>query len=149
MSSALQRARARLGDLALDEDEAGESGDADRRALVERFVKAFENADVDALARLLTDDVVLEMPPVLNWYVGREAYVRFIARVFAMRGTDWRMLPTAANGQPAVAAYVHGEDGAYHLHTLQVFTVTAAGISRNAVFQDPHVFAAFSLPTRI
>ena len=61
-------------------------------------------ADVDALTRLLTADGVLEMPPVLNWYVGRERYGRFIARAFAMRGTDWRMLPTAANGQPALAA---------------------------------------------
>ena len=83
------------------------------------------------------------MPPVLNWYVGGEAYARFIARVFAMRGTDWRMLPTAATGQPALAVYVRGR---VPHHTLQVLTVTAQGICRNVVFQDPSLCAAFGLP---
>jgi RNA polymerase sigma-70 factor, ECF subfamily len=54
------------------------------------------------------------------------------------------MLGASANGQPALAAYCRGEDG-YQLHTLQVLTVTASGISHNTVFQDPEVFAAFRL----
>ena len=60
---------------------------------------------MDTLVTLLADDAVLEMPPVPLWYAGRVDYGRFIARVFTMRGTGWRMVPTAANGQPAVAAY--------------------------------------------
>ncbi|MGC1212856.1 MAG: sigma-70 family RNA polymerase sigma factor [Micromonospora sp.] len=144
VNSGLQRARARLGTTAVREEQVAEPADRDRRALVDRYVAAFERADVAALTRLLTDDAVLEMPPVLNWYVGRERYGRFIARVFAMRGTDWRMLPTAANGQPALAAYVRDGDG-YVPHTLQVLTVTDVGISRNVVFQEPEVFAAFGL----
>lgn len=95
---------------------------------------------------MLTDDAVLEMPPVLNWYAGWADYARFIAHVFALRGTDWRMLHLSANSQPALAAYVRGEDGAYHVHTLQVYTVTALGISRNVVFQNAGVFEAFGLP---
>jgi RNA polymerase sigma-70 factor (ECF subfamily) len=101
------------------------------------------------LVALLTDDAVLEMPPVPLWYLGRADYGRFIARVFAMRGDDWRMVPTSANGQPSAAAYCRGESGAYELHTLQVFTVTPSGISHNVVFQDPEVFAAFELPAMI
>ena len=91
------------------------------------------------------------MPPVPLWYRGRVAYGRFIARVFAMRGTAWRMVPTSANGQPALAAYCRDPagDGAYHRHTLQVFTVTPAGIARTVVFQDPAVFAAFELPAAV
>jgi RNA polymerase sigma-70 factor (ECF subfamily) len=58
-------------------------------------------------------------------------------------------VPTGANGQPALAAYTRAEDGGYALHTLQVFTVTEAGISRNTVFQDPDLFARFGLPERI
>lgn len=54
------------------------------------------------------------------------------------------MVRTGANGQPALAAHVRGGDGPY-LHTLQVFTVTAAGISHNVVFQDQDVFATFGL----
>jgi RNA polymerase sigma-70 factor (ECF subfamily) len=145
VNSALQRAHARLDEVAVREDQIVEPSDPHSRSLVDRYVTAFENADIVALKRLLTDDTVLEMPPVPNWFVGREAYGRFIAHVFALRGSDWRMLPIAANGQPAVAAYVRGQDGAYHVHTLQVFTVTGSGISRNVVFQDTSLFARFGL----
>src|SRR6516162_5881479 len=79
---------------------------ADLRATVDAYVTAFENADITALTRLLTADAILEMPPMAAWYAGREDYGRFIARVWAMRGTDWRMVRVAGNGQPAVAAYV-------------------------------------------
>ena len=136
VNSSLQRARARLGAVAPLQDELDEPTDAARRELLDRYVAAFENADVAALTRVLTDDAVLEMPPMTNWYAGRENFGRFIARVYAIRGTDWRMVATTANGQPAFVAYVRGADGVYHLHTLQVFTLTAAGISRSTVFQD-------------
>ena len=98
------------------------------------------------MKRLLTDDAVMEMPPYLNWLVGAEDYTRFIARAYALRGTDWRTVPVGANGQPAVAAYVRAADGTYTLHTLQVFTVTERGISHSVGYQDPVVFALFGLP---
>jgi RNA polymerase sigma-70 factor (ECF subfamily) len=145
VNSSLQRARARLGAVAPLEDELDEPADAARRELLDRYVAAFENADVDALTRLLTDDVVLEMPPMTNWYAGRDRYGRFIARVHALRGTDWRLIPVRANGQQAFIAYVGADDGHYHLHTLQVFTVGATGITRCTVFQDPVVFEIFDL----
>ncbi|MFJ8912365.1 sigma-70 family RNA polymerase sigma factor [Amycolatopsis sp. NPDC102389] len=139
VNSALQRAR---GTLAAPW--APHRGEPDRD-LVERYARAFEAADVDTLVTLLTDDAVLEMPPVPLWYSGRADYGKFIARVFAMRGTGWRMAPTEANGQPALAAYCPDEAGVLRLHTLQVFTVTPSGISHNVVFQDPKVFEAFGL----
>jgi RNA polymerase sigma-70 factor (ECF subfamily) len=85
------------------------------------------------------------MPPVPLWYLGPADYGRFIATVFARRGTGWRMVPAAANGQPALAAYAP-DAGAHRLHTLQVLTVRAGRIARNAVFGDPAVLAAFGLP---
>jgi RNA polymerase sigma-70 factor, ECF subfamily len=144
VNSALQRARARLGAMPVREEQVVEPAEPEQRALLDRYVAAFERADVAALTRLLTDDAVLEMPPVLNWYVGREHYGRFIARIFALRGTDWRMLPTAANGQPALAAYLRDGD-VYRPHTLQVLAARGGRVSRNVVFQDPAVFAAFGL----
>jgi RNA polymerase sigma-70 factor (ECF subfamily) len=66
--------------------------------------------------------------------------------VFEAAGTDWCLKPVAANGQPGFAAY-RRVGGGYELHTLQVFTVTAEGISRNSVFQEPEVFASFGLAT--
>jgi RNA polymerase sigma-70 factor (ECF subfamily) len=145
VNSALQRARARLDQVGVLEDQVEEGADPSPRELVDRYVTAFENADIAALKRLLAKDVILEMPPFTNWYVGRDGYGRFIARVYATRGTDWRMIPTGANGQPAFAAYLRHEDGAYHLHTLQVFTVSGDQIVRTTVFQEEGVFALFGL----
>jgi RNA polymerase sigma-70 factor (ECF subfamily) len=145
VNSALQRARARLAEAGVTADQMREPTDPGDRAVVDRYVTAFVNADLPALRDLLAKDAILEMPPYVNWYRGRDAYVRFIARVFSLRGTGWRMSPVAANGQPAVAAYVRGRDGVHRLHTLQVFTVHDGLISRTSVFQDEDVFAFFSL----
>ena len=56
------------------------------------------------------------------------------------------MVPVHANWQPALAAYTRAENGRYALHSLQVFTVTESGISRNTSFQDQDVFSYFGLP---
>ena len=145
VTSALQRARAALTAATPSEEAVREPDGPDARRLVQRYVDAFEAADVPALVAILTADVVLEMPPVPLWFRGRRDYGRFIARVLAQRGTGWRMLPTSANGQPAVAAYCPDPTGGLTLHTLQVLDVTADGIARNVVFADPRVFAAFRL----
>ena len=129
-----------------EESALPEPDDRAVRETIERYIRAFESADVDGLVTLLTDDAILEMPPVPLWYVGRVNYGRFIARVFAMRGGGWRMIPARANGQPALAAYCHDDAGTLRLHTLQVLTVTSGRIARNVVFQDPRVFHAFRLP---
>ena len=112
-------------------------------------MEAFEAADVPALVRLLTDEAVLEMPPVPLWYRGRRDYGLFMRRVFEMRGAGWGMRQLTANGQPALAAYAPEPGGGHRLHTLQVFTVTGGRVARNVVFADPHVFEAFDLPGQI
>jgi RNA polymerase sigma-70 factor (ECF subfamily) len=85
--------------------EVSEPDDPQVRAVVERYVRAFEAADVPALVRLLTDDAVLEMPPVPLWYRGSRDYGRFMDRVFQMRGSGWAITRLTANRQPALAAY--------------------------------------------
>jgi len=148
VNSSLQRARAALagaGGL----DEMPEPDDPEVRAAVDRYVEAFEAADVPRLVRLLTDQAVLEMPPVPLWFRGRERYGQFIDRVFAMRGPGWLMTRLTANGQPALAAYAPQPGGGHRLHTLQVLTVVGGLVARNAVFADPAVFATFDLPTEI
>jgi RNA polymerase sigma-70 factor (TIGR02960 family) len=148
VNSALQRARATLANLG-ELDTVGEPDDPQARAVVQRYMRAFEAADVPALVQLLADDAVLEMPPVPLWYQGSRDYSRFLDRVFAMRGTGWVTRELTANGQPALAAYVRAPDGGYLLHTLQVFTVSSGRVTRNVVFADPRVFDAFDLPLRI
>jgi RNA polymerase sigma-70 factor, ECF subfamily len=146
VNSGLQRARARIGESGLREDDVNEPAGARERAVVDEYLAAFQAADLGTLRRLLVADAVLEMPPVLNWYAGRDAYVRFIARSYTMRGIDWRMLPVAANGQSAAAAYARADDGVYRAHTLQVFAVGATAITHTVVFQDNRLFEAFGLP---
>lgn len=106
---------------------------------------AFERADVDGLKALLSQDVIMEMPPMINWFAGPDNYEQFMKWVFAAAGTDCHLEPITANGQPGFAAYRRSGDS-YGLHTVQIFTVTNAGISRNSVFVDPEVFASFGLP---
>ena len=148
VNSALQRARAALA-KAGDMGEVTEPGDPGVRAVIQRYVEAFEAADVPALVRLLADEAVLEMPPVPLWYRGRRDYGLFIRRVFETRGTGWRMSHLSANGQPALAAYAPDPRGRHRLHTLQVFTVTGGQVAHNVVFADPRVFDAFDLPQQI
>ncbi|MFE2822995.1 RNA polymerase subunit sigma-70 [Streptomyces sp. NPDC059271] len=149
VNSALQRARARLNEAGVLEEQIAEPSQAEQRAVVDRYMKAFQAADVEGLKKLLSDDVIMEMPPMLNWFTGREKYGQFMDWVFAEAGANWHLTHVAANGQPGLAAYRLGDSGAFELHTLQVFTVTASGISRNTVFQDTEIFEAFNLAPRI
>ncbi len=149
VNSALQRARARLADAgdAADVGEVSEPDDPEVRAVIGRYVQAFEAADVPAIVQLLTDAAVLEMPPVPLWYRSKRDYGLFMRRVFETRGTTWRIRQLTANGQPALAAYAPDPGGGNRLHTLQVFTVTGGRVARNVVFADPRVFETFDLPT--
>jgi RNA polymerase sigma-70 factor (ECF subfamily) len=148
VNSALQRARAALTDAG-DAGEVSEPDDPEVRAVIGRYVQAFEAADVPALVRLLTDQAVLEMPPVPLWYRGSRDYGLFMRRVFQTRGSGWGIRQLTANGQPALAAYAPEPGGGHRLHTLQVFTVTGGRVARNVVFADPRVFETFDLPTQI
>lgn len=145
VNSALQRARAALAHVG-DVSEIREPDDLESRGVIERYARAFESGDVPVLVRLLTEEAVLEMPPIPLWYRGRRDYGRFMDRVFQMRGRGWRTGHVSANGQPTLAAYAPDLDGGHRLHTLQVFTVGAGLITHNVVFADPRVFEAFGLP---
>jgi RNA polymerase sigma-70 factor (ECF subfamily) len=145
VNSSLQRARTRMKEVGVKQEGLSEPSAVEQRAWVDRYMKAFENGDVDGIKQLLTEDVVMEMPPMLNWFAGPNNYGVFMEWVFEHAGRDWVLKAVAANGQAGFAAYRRVED-AYQLHTLQVFTVTAQGITRNSVFQDSEIFATFGLP---
>ena len=146
VNSALQRARTHLANVAPSEEDMAEPGDADRRELVDRYCAAFENADLAALTDLLQADVRLEMPPLPVWFTGRDAVTRFLARrAFAEPG-DMVLVPTAANGQPAVAEYRRAADKVMRAHSIHVFNAGPAGIAQIVVFLDPTLFSAFGLP---
>jgi RNA polymerase sigma-70 factor (ECF subfamily) len=139
VNSALQRARATLARTGVDPEAAVEPP-AEQRAVVDRYVDAFERADVPAITALLADDIVLEMPPNVNWFAGREDYAGFMRRVYRLRGTNWRTEPIWANGEAGFVAYVDGK-----LHTVQVLTVADGRVTRTSVFQAPEVFELFGV----
>jgi RNA polymerase sigma-70 factor (ECF subfamily) len=145
VNSALQHARARLGRAAAVRGEPAEPGEAARRALLDRYVKAFEDADVTGLVALLHEDAVMEMPPFLTWFAGRADVIGFLERRCLTPG-GMRLVPVSANGQPAAAAYLRGPDGVHRAHGVQVLTVRDAAITRIDTFLDPGLFAAFGLP---
>jgi RNA polymerase sigma-70 factor, ECF subfamily len=144
VKSALQRARARLHEVAPAADQVTEPPEPEARALLDQYIRAFETSDAAALERLLRRDATLELPPSATWFAGEEAIAGAVAGL-GVPG-DWRMLPAAANGQPAAAAYFRGADGSYHAYGIVVLTVTATGIARIVVFADPGLFAWFGLP---
>jgi RNA polymerase sigma-70 factor (ECF subfamily) len=142
----LQRARAQLEQVAPAEDQLVEPTEPDLRALLDRYMSAFENADITALMRLLREDATLEMPPFPTWFTGRDAIGRFaVSRIFGPPGA-LRSVPITANGQPAVAAYRRGADGVHRAHAVHVLTATPAGIARIVAFLDPSLFPRFGLP---
>ncbi len=144
VNSSLRRARSSVQASGAHPDRLSEPPEAEQRGLIERYMRAFEQADVEGLKQQLAEDVLMEMPPMLNWFVGRDNFALFMEWVFGASGTCWRLVPIGANGQPGFAAYRRiGES--YRLHTLQIFTVSHDGISRNSVFQDDDVFASFAL----
>ena len=146
VNSALQRARAQLQEAAPRQEHAARPADRAQREMADRYVSAFVQADIDTLTRLLADEVVLEMPPFLIWFRGRESVAAFLgARVLAAPDR-WRVLPVGANGQPAVGAYLRQPDGRHHAHSVQVLSAGAAGVTWIAAFAEPGLFATFGLP---
>ncbi|SON59608.1 ECF RNA polymerase sigma factor SigG [Mycobacterium simulans] len=150
VNSSLQRARAHLAEISPAEEDVVEpdwDNPAQRRELLDRYCAAFENADMAALTELLQADIKLEMPPVPVWFTGRDAVLRFLAARAFTRAGDIVMIPTAANGQPAVAEYRRSQDHLMRAHSIHVLTTGETGIAAMTVFLDATLFSAFGLPS--
>jgi RNA polymerase sigma-70 factor (ECF subfamily) len=149
VNSVLQRARAGLRDAAPVPDEVREPADAGQRALVDRYAAAIENADVAALTRLLLADATFAMPPEPARFLGRDAIGRFLGLRVLREPGDLRVIPTSANGQPALAVYRRDPDGGHRAHVVQVLTCTPDGVAAIVAFRDPGLFAPFRLPLEL
>nr|WP_245930246.1 sigma-70 family RNA polymerase sigma factor [Allonocardiopsis opalescens] len=147
VNSALQRARGHLAVVGPTEDGTAEPSAARQREQIDRYAAAFERKDVAGIVRLLTDDVVWEMPPYANWYRGSDQVATHLRDRCPGGPGDFWVLRTAANGQPALALYLRGPGGAYRPFLLQVLAFSGSGrISRVVNFMDVRLFAAFGLP---
>lgn len=155
VNSALHRARATMARIRPPRDTRPALPDNQLRALLERYIRAWESADVDGLVALLKEDATLTMPPSPSWYRGPAAIGAFCAAtVFADDGLfpgraagRWRLRPTRANGQPAFGLYQRDESsGAYRPAGVQVLTFAGEALAEIASFLDPAVVQAFPFP---
>jgi RNA polymerase sigma-70 factor (ECF subfamily) len=137
VKSSLQRARARIGDVAPDPHDVVEPSAPEARRLLDSYVRAFETANVEALTAVLRADATLELLPGRAWYAGKATCSRVFASAMGSPG-DWRMVRTVANGQPAVAAYLRGEP-----FGVAVLDVRRDGIAGVTVFNDPALVSRF------
>jgi RNA polymerase sigma-70 factor (ECF subfamily) len=148
-NSILQRARERLAQAAPAEEDLHEPTRAADRTLLDRYAAAFETADVAALTELLRRDATLEMPPQPYWFAGRDRVTQFLRGVVLTRPGDFALVPVAANGQPAFAAYLRADDGSLQAHAIQVLTITGGQVARITSFNDGRLLRMFALPGRL
>ena len=149
--SALQRARKaakeRLPERS-EQDSLQAVGDDGLREAVDKFVAAWEGADVEAIRSMLTEDAVLAMPPWPEWFRGRDAVADFLAARPLSHRRHWRLVPTKANGQIAVASYfAEPPEPVVRAAALLVLSLAPDGRLRGlTAFRDPDLFAHFGLP---
>ena len=151
VNSALQRSRTALHEHRatgrLRPDQRAESS-AVERSLLRRYLAAWHACDIPALVALLREDALLTMPPYPLAYRGREAIAQFLATVPAGGRLDQiTLVPTRANMQPAVAAYVR-DPGSRRAtaYGIMVLTIDGSVIGEITGFADPALFPFFGLP---
>jgi RNA polymerase sigma-70 factor (ECF subfamily) len=143
VNSALQRARATLGSLEIDELDS--TVDPEHEALLARYVDAFERYDMTALAALLRDDVVISMPPHDLWLQGPDNVVGWmVGPGHACEGS--KLLPVWANGTAGFGAYKPAGPGRWEPWSLQVIEFRGGRLSGHHNFLYPELFAEFGLP---
>jgi RNA polymerase sigma-70 factor (ECF subfamily) len=152
VNSLLQRARAQLDEVGPSEDdELSEPDSPETKDLLDRYIAAFEEYDIDELVKMFTDDAIWEMPPFDGWYRGPEQIVT-LTRVHcpAEAPGDMRFLRTTANGQPAAALYMlNRETGKHEAFQLHVLDVKPGGVSHVVAFLDTALFEKFGLPAAL
>jgi RNA polymerase sigma-70 factor, ECF subfamily len=143
--SALRRARATLA-RHMPGEQVPAAPTAEERAILDRYVRAFERADVEGLAHLLAEDVEMTMPPDPMWFRGLADVLAFLEhQVFAVRG---RLIgeSTAANRHPAMALYERTSSNEERAIAIQVLSMHSGRIRRVHGFVGDAVFPAFGLP---
>jgi RNA polymerase sigma-70 factor (ECF subfamily) len=146
VNSALQRARATLGEKDLGSD----SGPVDQE-LLERYVAAFEEYDIDKLTAVIREDATQSMPPYDLWLSGRDdIFTWWFGPGIGCKGS--RLVPagTANGGYPAYGQYKPSPDGGREPWALVVLDLSAGGVSEMTFFLDTAtLFPLFGLPERL
>jgi RNA polymerase sigma-70 factor (ECF subfamily) len=149
VNRALQRARATLAVAGVAEGTGSDDLGDEERALLARYVDAFERYDIESLVSLLHEDASISMPPYEMWLKGvPELRGWYLGYGIGCKGS--RMLPTTANGMPAFGQYrASGPGGRHEPWSLQVLEITDGRISHIHHFLDTNLFPKFGLPLRL
>jgi RNA polymerase sigma-70 factor (ECF subfamily) len=151
VNSALQRARATLAAADISPADVLEPLDDGQRALLARYVDAFERYDMSALTALLREDAVQSMPPFAMWLVGPAEIARWmLGPGFACEGS--RLVPVVANGLPAFGQYKPspGEPGVLRPWSINVLELRDGRIAGLTWFLDTErLFPLFGLPEQL
>jgi len=120
----------------------------DQRALLDRYVDAFERYDITSLVALLRDDVVMSMPPFDFWLSGPDQMARFF--VGDGKGCEGsRLVAVRANGMAAFASYKPDPAGGHAPWSIQVIEVSGDRIVGHHNFLDTNLFELFGLPAHL
>jgi RNA polymerase sigma-70 factor (ECF subfamily) len=148
VNSALQRAHATLEKANLSAETVSEPT-PEQKEMLDRYVQAFWDKDIEAIVSMLTKDAIWEMPPYTGWYQGAENIGTLIDTQCPGQRHDMRMVPTRANRQPAFGLYMRVEDGSFVPFHLQVLTIGPDGVEHVGAFFGAEVFATFGLPASL
>ena len=147
-NSALQRARATIGArYPRGQPTTPLAPDPAQQTLLDRYLEAWDAADVDGLVRLLAADAAWSMPPWPQWYRGRTNIGAFLRWAWRDGAGCGRLLPTRANGQPAFGYYRRSpDDPRWRQFAIQVLEVDGGEVRSITNFVDARLFESFALP---
>ena len=149
VNSALQRARASLESRPIEMTDRVAPMDEEQKALLARYVDAFERYDMDSLTSLLHEDATWNMPPYDLWLQTHEDIVKWCLGT-GIGCKDSRLIPTAANGSPAFGQYKPDPDGGLAPWSLQVLEISEGQIAGITFFLDTQkYFPLFGLPDHL
>ncbi len=155
VNSLLHRARLTLKKSYLTgrrEDLKAPPADKQTQKLLDRYVQAWENADLDEIVALLTEETTFAMPPIPLWFQGASAIRAFISVALLNREARgrWRLKPVRANGEPGFGWYQRNETGtSYEAYALQVLSANDLKISTITTFVQPSLLRFFGLPSEL
>jgi len=147
VNSALQRARSALASSDVSSADAAAPMDEGRQELLDRYVAAFEQFDMDSLISLLHEDATLSMPPYELWLQGHaDLRAWFVGPGAHCEGS--RLVAVTANGSPAFGQYrPSGPGGSHEPWALQVLDIAGGRVARINTFLDTaRMFPLFGLP---
>lgn len=145
VNSLLHRARVRMGKRYHAEN-IPNTPPAQVHDLLQRYVRAWETADISGFIALLQEDARFAMPPSPAWFSGRSAIVKFARTVVFAGEARWHLTPTRANGQPAFGVYGADPSGVLQGRGIQVLTLGVTAIAEATTFMNPALLSVFGLP---